>query len=168
MIVERPRLFLDSDGVLLDFDAKFMELSGGLSSSEYEDTYGAKQFWKLIREHDDFFYNLPFMKGGWELWSHCQQYDPTILTGAPFGNWAAPQKIRAAKDRFNTDKIIVCLSRNKRDHANPGDVLVDDLLKYKHLWEEMGGVFVHHTSFDTTVAALKEIYHGKDYSSTNV
>jgi hypothetical protein len=40
---------------------------------------------------------------------------------------------------------------------HPGDILVDDYLKYRHLWEEAGGVFVHHTSARHTIRQLAEL-----------
>jgi hypothetical protein len=27
-----------------------------------------------------------------------------------------------------------------------GDILIDDFLKYRHLWEEAGGIFIRHIS----------------------
>jgi hypothetical protein len=39
----------------------------------------------------------------------------------------------------------------------PGDVLVDDLLKYRHLWEEAGGVFVHHRTARDTLGKLSAL-----------
>ncbi len=36
----------------------------------------------------------------------------------------------------------------------PGDVLVDDLPKYRAPWEGVGGVFVHHRGARETLAAL--------------
>lgn len=153
-------LFYDCDGVLADFDKRALELFG-MPSQEFEDTYGAKEFWKRIRLDDEFFYNLDLMPGALELWEFGKPYKPTILTGVPFGNWAPSQKVRwaARADRLNTDRIITCPSREKKNHGKPGDVLVDDLLKYKHLWVEMGGIFVHHTDVKKTIAELKEIFN---------
>ncbi len=54
--------------------------------------------------------------------------------------------------------MITTLARAKRDHMeNPGDVLVDDLLKHRGLWEEAGGVFVHHRSARATLRELKAV-----------
>lgn len=54
--------------------------------------------------------------------------------------------------------IITCRAREKFLHMrHPGDVLVDDYLKYKEAWEEAGGIFVHHTSARKTLARLAEI-----------
>ena len=38
-----------------------------------------------------------------------------------------------------------------------GDVLVDDYRKDQRHWEEAGGIFIHHTSARSTIAALKRI-----------
>ena len=80
------KLWLDCDGVLANFDKRFLELSGGISGKDYEDTYGSKAFWKLIRNDDEFFYNLELMPNAMKLWDWCKPLDPTILTGCPFGN----------------------------------------------------------------------------------
>ena len=46
------------------------------------------------------------------------------------------------------------MARDKRDHAREGDVLVDDQLKHRHLWEEVGGVFIHHRNARDTLEQL--------------
>ena len=33
-------------------------------------------------------------------------------------------------------------------------ILVDDTLKHRHLWEEFGGIFLHHTAAANTLAEL--------------
>lgn len=54
--------------------------------------------------------------------------------------------------------MITTMARAKRDHMeNPGDVLVDDRTKYRALWEEAGGVFVHHRTARATLAELKAL-----------
>src|SRR3546814_4722930 len=45
---------------------------------------------------------------------------------------------------FPGTQIITCMAVDKRRHAQAGDILVDDTLKHRHLWEEAGGTFVHH------------------------
>jgi hypothetical protein len=47
------------------------------------------------------------------------------------------------------------MARDKRNHAKEGDVLVDDLLKHRDRWEEIGGVFIHHKSARESIEALK-------------
>lgn len=150
-------LFIDCDGVLADFEKAFFELSG-LRPREFEDRHGSKKFWKLITTQDKFFENLDPMPDAHELWEFAAPHNPTILTGCPHGTWAQPQKIRWAWNQFGRHtRIITCLSREKKLFCNPGDVLVDDTLKYQHLWEEAGGIFVPHTSAKDSIAQLKKL-----------
>jgi hypothetical protein len=80
--------------------------------------------------------------------------EPTILTGCPKGGWAEAQKDAWAARNFPGTPIITCMAWNKRAHCQPGDILVDDTLKHRHLWEEARGVFIHHTSAAESLRAL--------------
>jgi hypothetical protein len=54
--------------------------------------------------------------------------------------------------------VITTTVRAKRDHMeSPGDVLVDDLSRYRALWEEAGGVFVHHRNAKDTLDELEAL-----------
>ena len=148
------RLWLDCDGVLADFDAGFQN-AFGLSSEAYEELHGTKAFWKAVRDELNFFGNLPLMPGAMELYNAVSHLRPAILTGCPFGNWAEHQKFGWRNKHFPGVPMVTCLSRNKRDYCKPGDILVDDLDKYRHLWEEAGGTFILHTSAASTIEQLR-------------
>lgn len=151
------QIFLDCDGVLANFDKRAFEIFG-MPPRKFEEKHGSKEFWKRIRGDDEFFSNLELMPDAKELWNWCKPYNPIILTGVPYGNWAQPQKICWAKKMLNTDRIICCLSREKIKYAKKGDILVDDTLKYRHLWEdELGGKFIHHISAKSSISELKKI-----------
>ena len=152
-----PQLFLDCDGVLADFDRYATEVLG-MPPREFETRHGMKRFWGRIAAHQDFFFRLPLLPDAQELWNALAHLHPVILTGLPHGDWAAPQKTRWAAKHFPDAKIITTMARAKRDHMEaPGDILVDDLLKYRHLWEEAGGVFVHHRSAQATLETLRDL-----------
>jgi hypothetical protein len=38
-----------------------------------------------------------------------------------------------------------------------GDVIVDDFLKYRHLWEAKGGHWIHHVSAEQSVKELRAL-----------
>ena len=150
-----PQLFLDCDGVLADFDSYATGLLG-MPPREFEARHGTRRFWSRIAGDPDFFYNLPLMPDAQELWDAVAHLKPVILTGLPHGNWAAPQKMRWAARHFPEARMITTQARAKRDHMEqPGDILVDDLLKYRALWEEAGGAFVHHRSTAETLGQLR-------------
>ncbi len=151
------QLYLDCDGVLADFNAGAQALLG-MHPRAFQERYGAGRLWARLAKAPDFYGTLPLMPEAHELFEAVRHLDPVILTGLPRGNWAAPQKVRWAAAHFPATRIITCMAVDKRDHAKEGDVLVDDTLKHAHLWEEAGGVFVHHRSVTETLRALEPFF----------
>jgi hypothetical protein len=93
-----------------------------------------------------------------ELFDAVEHLKPTILTGLPLGNWAAPQKVRWAAEHFPGVPIITCMARDKHRHMSPGDVLVDDRATHQAAWEEAGGVFVHHKTARASLQGLARLF----------
>ncbi|GAB3772326.1 hypothetical protein GCM10028796_42750 [Ramlibacter monticola] len=137
------QLYLDCDGVLADFD-RGAEQVLGVPHRVFEAHHGRERLWAQLAQAPDFFYHLPLMPGAKQLFAAVRHLHPAILTGLPRGDWAAAQKVRWAAHHFPGTRIITCLAADKRDHCCAGDVLVDDMLMYRHLWEDAGGVFVHY------------------------
>lgn len=159
----KPRIFQDLDGCLGAFDQLATEIFG-MPPGDFEAQYGSKRFWKTLRDYrndagEGFFAALPLMPDARELWDAIKHLDPIILTGCPLGDWAPPQKVAWAKKQFGDDvKIITCMAREKIKHIeNPGDILVDDKTKFQSIWEQGGGVFVHHTDTASTLAKLEKL-----------
>ena len=152
-----PQLYLDCDGVLADFDAG-AEAILGLRPKAFEQRYNIGKMWAKLAGAPDFYGTLPLMPGAMELFEAVRHLNPIILTGLPRGNWAAGQKVRWAAEHFPGTRIITCMAVDKRKHAKSGDVLVDDMLKHRQLWEEAGGVFVHHRTVPETLQELGELF----------
>ena len=149
----QPHLFLDCDGVLADFDAGARTVLG-MGVRAFEERHGKREFWRRLARAKDFYATLPEMPDARELFDAVKHLKPTILTGLPLGNWAAPQKVRWAAEHFPGVPIITCMARDKYRHMEPGDVLVDDREDHRGKWEDAGGVFVHHK---TARASLEEL-----------
>jgi hypothetical protein len=150
------QIFLDCDGVLADFDTLAIEIFGR-HTQKAEDELGTDEFWRRLRDYGRFFHDLPVLSDGLELYRAIAHLNPVILTGCPLGDWSQPQKRAWAARHFPNVEMITCRSVDKRLHMKPGDVLVDDFLKYRHLWEETGGVFIHHTSAAESLRQLAEL-----------
>jgi 5'(3')-deoxyribonucleotidase len=152
------QLFLDCDGVLADFDARFEEISGETSRG-YEDKFGAKAFWKVVMSDENFFVNLPVMKDAHELVEAVRHLNPIILTGCPQGNWSQPQKQLWRRINFPGIPMITCESRNKYHYMVPThhNIIIDDWPKYKETWETNGGTFILHTSAKDSIEQLKNL-----------
>lgn len=151
------QLYLDCDGVLADFD-KGATAVLGLPPTDYEKRHGLARFWQKLAQAPDFYFGLPLMPDAMELFEAVKHLDPIILTGLPRGNWAADQKVRWAAHHFPGTRIITTMARDKRNHAREGDVLVDDQLRHRHLWEGVGGIFVHHRSARQTLQELARLF----------
>ncbi len=125
---------------------------------EFERRFGLGKFWSRLARAPGFYASLPECPDARELFDAVAHLRPVILTGCPRGGWAEAQKVDWAARHFPGVPIITCMARDKRNHAAPGDVLVDDTLKHRHLWEEIGGVFIHHRTARETIAELRERY----------
>jgi hypothetical protein len=150
----RRQIYLDCDGVLADFD-KSAEAVLGLPSEAFEKRHGAAQFWKRLAKADSFFGNLEPLPDAFELYEAVKAKGPIILTGLPRGDWAEPQKRRWAHRHFPGVPVITTSAALKREHCHPGDVLVDDRDQHRRLWEQAGGLFIHHKSAKASIEALR-------------
>ena len=152
-----PRLFLDADGVLADFDEGARRLLG-MTVREYERKHSRGAFWKRLAQAKNFYGTLPEMPDARLLFDAVKHLEPTILTGLPLGNWAAPQKVKWAAEHFPGVPIITCMARDKAKHMHAGDVLVDDRENHRAAYEAAGVVFVHHKNAGDTLRQLAAIY----------
>jgi len=152
-----PRLFLDADGVLADFDKGVEDLLG-MPLKAYEAKHGRGAFWKKLATAKNFYGSLDEMPDARQLFGAVEHLKPTILTGLPLGRWAAPQKIEWAADHFPGVPIITCMARDKHKHMKPGDVLVDDRENHRAAYETAGVVFVHHKNAADSLRQLAKIF----------
>ena len=150
-------LFLDLDGVLADFDAGAKAVLG-MSSCDFEARHGKREFWRRLARAKDFYATLPLLSDAMVLFEAVRHLEPTILTGLPLGNWAAPQKVRWAARHFPGTKIITTMARDKYKHMTGMDVLVDDRADHRERWKAAGGTFIHHKNARDSLAQLAEIY----------
>ena len=161
-VFSKQRYWIDCDGVLADFDRKAEEILG-MRASEYEAIHKAKGLWRELRHYrcpetnHGFFESLPLLPDANVLIDAVRHLNPTILTGCPFGDWAPRQKIAWAERHFPGIPMITCLAREKHLHMTPGDILIDDREKHRAAWEEAGGIWITHTSAESSLAQLWEI-----------
>jgi 5'-nucleotidase len=151
------RIYLDLDGVMADFDTHFVDHFGVDPQSLDDDV-----MWKMINGYHNFYANLPLMKDALELFNALEGENVTILTACPKSNYknAAIQK-RAWVRKHLSESITVIPMMGGVNKAlfmhEPGDILIDDMMKNCKAWEELGGVAIVHKNAADTLAKLKEI-----------
>lgn len=174
------KIYCDLDGVLVDFGEGVRRLCGARPEQLTK-----SRMWSIISRKDGFYEDLPWMKGGAELWEAIRPLQPDILTGVPMNarastekaswcrrelgipinhvNMAGPKSshtIVSGRKQRDVTNVITCWSRNKFQEARQRAVLIDDRLDLGLMWEKNGGIFIHHTpgQVEPTLSKLKE--HG--------
>lgn len=155
-------LWLDQDGVLADFNRHYKYLFNNEPTRWPEpETVD----WKLIESKPTFYRDIPVMSDAHSLYEYCVLFciqhritGPAILTGLPSSiDACSNQKVDWRNAHFPHAPIQCCAAKDKFRFCQPGDILVDDYLRYRVAWEDAGGVFVHHTSAAQSIAELGEL-----------
>lgn len=165
-------IFLDMDGVLADFD-KALELRGIENLTHFihkpfdEWTDEERALDVKVREHmerEDFWPHIPIKPGAHELIAASATRRPTfILTATPRNSPTRErigrQKIAWARDilHFPVHRIIVCERHEKKNFANVGRILVDDMAANCEEWATYNGTPIHYTDLDKTLEVIKQL-----------
>jgi 5'-nucleotidase len=152
----KPHLFLDSDGVFADFDQHIFNLFG-CYPREMDDA----DMWAKANANPEFWSDMPLKPGALELWEAVIHTKPTVLTGCPKSDYdrAVTHKLAWWERHFGHTQVITCLSRDKALHMkNPGDWLVDDMVKNCKRWEKAGGnAFVYRDNPTRVIEVLRGV-----------
>lgn len=159
-------IYLDMDGVIADFDQRFLNISG-MTPDEYKDKYGKKKFWDLIDEKNKvkFWAGIPLMPEAKRLVDYVSQYDYEILTApsvkkqSKIGKLVWLRKIHS--DLFpNKPKVNFKPAKEKhqiKSNLTKSDILIDDKASTIDNWNSSGGTGILHTSTEDTIKQLKQL-----------
>lgn len=171
------KIFCDLDGVLCDFAKGVQKISG-----KTPDEFGHNsQMWRALSGVNDFYETLDWTKDGRKLWEAIRHTKPDILTGIHQCRHAPTSKAKWCQRELGVEinhvnmassmlrhrvvhgqkdpgvtNVITCWSRNKHHESHNRAILIDDRLDLGKAWEAAGGVFVHHTSAESTLKQLRE------------
>jgi len=154
-------LYIDMDGVLVDFDKGFRQFGKG-GPLDFMEKYGKPSFWKLMNQHPHFFLNLDWMPDGKELWNYVKQYDPIILTTPAHSMKYCKEDKKKWVKRHLGENIKVIFSSKKEKYANLTSILIDDRDQNIIPWKTSNGIGIKHISTNNTISKLKELIE-KDY-----
>ena len=152
-------IYVDMDGVLADFDAYVLELTGKRFDVHTQDI----QLWNLLANTERLYFQLYPMPRGLELWGKINSHSCTvkILTAIPrrktIPSAEADKREWVAKYLGNHVNVkIGPHSKDKWKHAKRGDILIDDRLDNIQDWINKGyGIGIHHSDVDNTIEALE-------------
>ena len=157
--ISKYTLHVDMDGVLTDFDKRFMEFSAGLKPKEYENQYGIKKFWDLINNKIGvrFWVGMDWMSDGKQLWNFVKHLNPTILSAPSQQESSKIGKHLWIRKHIPGTKTILTPSHMKEKQSGENHILIDDYPKNIRAWEAAGGIGILHTDAFTTIERLKEL-----------
>ena len=135
LLMAEPQLFLDCDGVLADFDAGAKQLLG-MTPSAFEARHGQRRILEAACQGARISTaTLPLMPDARLLFDAVEHLKPTILTGLPLGNWAAPQKVAGRPSISPACRSSPAWRATSISTWSRGDVLVDDRENHRAAYE---------------------------------
>ena len=158
---QRPRIYVDMDGVLCDFIAQSKKATGKIFTQDK-----AKEYWPIIKRTPRFWSDMPWMPGGKQLWNYIKQYNPHILSAyTPEDPNCIPGKrtwlrknVRISSNRVNLVRRVEKQKfAMKSDMGRAPAILIDDFPRNIDQFKAAGGMGIVHTSTSNTLRELKKL-----------
>lgn len=149
------KIYCDMDGVLVDFNKGYFELTGHqLDGIHRTDTH----FWDPINEAGyEFWINLEWMPDGKELWSYIEKYTPELLSAPSRQPDSRIAKNDWVKRELPGVHLILRSAKHKKDFASPTSILIDDRVDNIADWVSAGGIGILHKNAEDTILQLKDL-----------
>ena len=174
------QIYCDMDGVLTDFELRFIEmlkkegkkyyskeeLADITRPKHFEKKFGQDEFWKFIDSlGEEFWSGMNWMPNGQALWKFISPYNPKILSSP-----SKDSSSRLGKRLWITshlspppDEIIFAQSHKKQKYATPESILIDDKPSNIEEWAAKGGIAleVKDGEIQSVINKLKELGYGR-------
>ena len=156
-----PHVYLDMDGVLVNLEKGAYKVHGKKLSDVPK-----PERWEKISDVKDFWKELEWMPGAKKLWKFLKPYEPSIMSAyaksEPNSAQGKEDWLKKNVEPLPRGRINLVMRSDKQKFARDGrtkasNILVDDHPKNIKEWEARGGIGIHHTSVNKTIARLKEI-----------
>jgi hypothetical protein len=164
-----PRIYLDMDNVITDFDNACNNISPSLIKLHNSDR---DEFWKIIGSQGiNFWSEMPWKEDGKELVDYLLNFNTTILSAHPnpkrgsvveFSKKGKYNWLAREIDKDFADKAIICRRSDKKTYSSPNCILVDDNTQNIKSWEEAGGIGILHFATENTIDKLEQLFVDMD------
>ena len=148
------KIYCDMDGVLVDFDKGYKDLTGTEASFSTD----PKEFWAPIHKMGAAFWiKLKWMSDGKQLWSYIDKYNPELLSAPSRDESSKIGKFVWVKRNMPGTKLILRPAEQKQQFAKPNSILIDDRADNIQRWKDAGGIGIVHTSAADTIKQLQDL-----------
>jgi len=150
-------IYCDMDGVLVDFERGYAELTNIIPSKTFN---GKADFWEPINKAGAAWWaNLDWMPDGQQLWSYIKKHNTYILSARSWDTASRVGKEAWCKMHIpNQYKKLLLYSREQKQvFAAENKILIDDMERTINEWKKAGGIGILHTSAADTIKQLKKL-----------
>jgi len=174
--VPKYQIYCDMDGVLTDFENRFVEMlrqegpkyyskeviNQVTRPKHFEKLEGETEFWNFIDNHLglEFWSGMNWMPNGKQLWSFIQPYNPIILTSPSRQNTSRLGKRMWVKEHLvPAPPVEFRFGASKSDFANEKAILIDDRPSNLAAFAAKGGIAleVKDGEIQSVINTLKEL-----------
>ena len=175
------QIYCDMDGVLTDFETRFVTLlqqegpkyyskaviAQVTRPKHFEKLEGQEEFWKFIDQYIglEFWSGMEWMPNGRELWNFIQPYGPKLLTSPSEDNTSRLGKRLWVKENLTpAPEVLFRFGDAKSDFANENAILIDDKPSNLEAFASKGGIAleVKDGEIQSVINALRELGYGRE------
>jgi 5'(3')-deoxyribonucleotidase len=164
-------LYLDMDGVLVDFDKSYEQLTGGLSLRAYSKKVGDRKAHDIFLDAGTKYWaDMDWVQGGRELLAAAERLfsNVWILSSAGTTNPELAKTVIQGKQEWlqrnvpsiPMSKVLIVLGRHrKKEYAQENAILVDDMPDTIESWNKRGGdgILHSHLTYKKSIEALEDL-----------
>ena len=175
------QIYCDMDGVLTDFETRFVTLlqqegpkyyskaviAQVTRPKHFDKLEGTEEFWKFIDQYIglEFWSGMEWMPNGRELWNFIQPYGPKLLTSPSEDNTSRLGKRLWVKENLTpAPEVLFRFGDAKSDFANENAILIEDKPSNLEAFASKGGIAleVKDGEIQSVINALRELGYGRE------
>ena len=179
--IPKYQIYCDMDGVLTDFEKRFITLlqqegpkyyskatiAQVTRPKHFDKLEGTEEFWKFIDQYIglEFWSDMEWMPEGQILWDFIQPYGPKLLTSPSEDNTSRLGKRLWVRNHLTpAPEVIFRFGDAKSDFANENSILIDDKPSNLVAFASKGGIAIECKDGDvqSVINNLKKLGYGRE------
>lgn len=164
-------LYLDMDGVLVNFDGGFLKLTNGMDLKQFATAHGDSATCdKYLKAGIEWWANLEWIQGGQEIWKAANRLFSNVRILSSAGTTDPIKSEMVIKGKLGwlsrhlpsipSEHVHIVLGKHrKQEYATTDTILVDDMATTIKEWNAKGGFGILHNNktYKKSIEAMEEI-----------